>query len=105
MAAVALELHVNANMLRRWVMQSRAAEAKRIEAVWPTHLRGPSPGFLPVALTADARLSSTPSTLPTPSLTERAILVRIRKRSSRITIEWPTSAADACAAWLRELIA
>jgi hypothetical protein len=57
---------------------------------------------LPVALADQVRLSST---LPSTSLTERAIRVRIHKGSSRITIEWPTSAADACAAWLRELIA
>ena len=100
-AAVALELHVNANMLRRWIKQSRVAEPKRVEAVRPTRLLGPSPGFLPVAPTDHVRLSSPPS----PSLTERAIRVRIRKGSSRITIEWPTSVADACAAWLRELIA
>jgi hypothetical protein len=92
-------------MLRRWIKQSRAAEPKRVEAVRPTSLLGPSPGFLPVAVTDHARLSSTPSTLPMLLLTERAILAHIRKRSSRITIEWPTSVADACAAWLRELIA
>jgi transposase-like protein len=104
-AAVALELHVNANMLRRWIKQSRVAEPKRVEAVRPARLLGPSPGFLPVALTDHVRLGSTPTTTPSPSLTERAIRVRIRKGSSRITIEWPTSVADACAAWLRELIA
>ncbi len=75
-------------MLRRWIKQSRVAEPKRVEAVWPIRLLGPSPGFLPVALADHVRLSSPPS----PSLTERVIRVRIRKGSSRITIEWPTSA-------------
>jgi hypothetical protein len=65
-AAVALELHVNSDVLRRSIEQSRAAEPRRVETVRPTRLLGPSPGFLPVALTDHGRLGSTPSTLPTP---------------------------------------
>ena len=35
---------------------------------------------------------------------ERPIRVQVRRRGLRVTIEWPTMAADHCAAWLKELL-
>ena len=90
-AAVALELQLNANMLRMWIKHSRSA-VLQIEGPAPTR------AFLPVPLTD-------PATSPSLSSPERSIRVRIRKGTAQITIEWPTSAAGACALWLRELIA
>jgi transposase-like protein len=93
-AAVALELQLNANMLRTWIKQSPS------EAVIPKPMPPPeqapttTPAFLPVPL---------PARTESPS-TERPIRVHIRKGRSRITIEWPTTAAGACATWLRELL-
>jgi transposase-like protein len=94
-AAVALELQLNANMLRTWIKDSAtpSAIAKAIPA-----LEGPttSTAFVPLQIETRAETVSTS--------TERPIRVHIRKGRSRITIEWPATAAGACAVWLRELL-
>jgi len=86
-AGVALERQINANLLRRWVKEAAGKAAGAM-----TSLRGPA--FLPVAVTAPVR--SAPL--------ERPIRVQVRRRGLRVTIEWPTTAAEHCAAWLKELL-
>jgi transposase len=94
---VALELQLNANMLRTWIKESGAASviARSITAL---ALPTTSAAFLPLKI----------ATRTAPALTstsaERPIRVHIRKGKSRITIEWPATAAGACASWLRELL-
>ena len=88
MAAVAMANGINANLLRRWVLMSQASAAvtRRIELTpAPTHA-----GFIPVPMPAAAE--------PTP------IRINVQRGSTTITVSWPTSAADACASWLRELL-
>jgi len=92
-AAIALELQLNANMLRAWIKESGAAPAVPAMA-----LPLAKPAFLPLSIEARAEPASTSTS------TERPIRVHIRKGRSRITIEWPTTAAGACATWLRELL-
>jgi transposase len=96
-SAVALELQVNANMLRRWIKQSASPAPERMRLRDTRVLPLSSAGFLPVPLGGRSE--------PTPAMPERSIRVHIRRGSTRITIEWPTSAAGACATWLRELTA
>lgn len=96
-SAVALELQLNANMLRTWITRSSSVSPASPRSSAPRSLPAPETGFLPVQLGG----ASAPMTGAT---TERSIRVQIRKGHSRITIEWPTSAAGACAAWLRELM-
>lgn len=92
-AAVALELQLNANMLRAWIKESGAAPAVPAMA-----LPLPKPAFLPLNIEARAEPASTSMAA------ERPIRVHIRKGRSRITVEWPATAAGACATWLRELL-
>jgi transposase len=92
-AGVALELQLNANMLRSWIKESGAAPAVPAMA-----LPLPKPAFLPLSIEARAEPASTSTSA------ERPIRVHIRKGRSRITIEWPAAAAGACATWLRELL-
>jgi transposase len=91
-AGIALERQINANLLRRWIK-----EAVSKSALAPS-TRGSSQekplAFLPVAIT-----TSKPAGEP-----QRPIRVQVRKRSLRVTIEWPTAASGSCAAWLRELL-
>ena len=90
-AAVALERQVNANLLRRWVKEATRRTAVTVSVVAP---QVPAPAFVPVAIAA-----------PKPTRqAERPIRVQVRKRGVRIAIEWPVTAADCCAAWLRELL-
>jgi transposase len=86
-AGVALERQVNANLLRRW-----AKDAAGKTAVAMTASRAPA--FLPVAVAVQGR------TAPL----EGPIRVQVRRRGLRVTIQWPTMAADHCAAWLKELL-
>lgn len=96
-AAVALDLQINANMLRAWI--KRSASAPVIPTAVPTATQPVSTAaFLPLKLESPV---ATTSTAPSP---ERAIRVHIRKGGSRITIEWPVAAAGSCAVWLRELL-
>jgi transposase len=92
-AAIALERQVNANLLRKWVKDAggMAAPAKVVAA---TELAGVPASFVPVKV--EPRND--------PAREERPIRVHIRKGRSRITIEWPATAAGSCAGWLRELL-
>lgn len=94
-AAVALELQLNANMLRTWMNKS-AAESAIPRAITGPGLPARSAAFLPLKLGTRTEPASTSA--------DRAIRVHIRKGRSRITIEWPVTAAGACAMWLRELL-
>lgn len=91
-AGVALERQVNANLLRRWVKEAgaQALVASVIAASAPE----PASSFMPL------RISVPKDT----AREERPIRVHIRKARTRITIEWPASAAAACAVWLKELL-
>ena len=96
-AAVALELQLNANLLRTWIKKSAAASAI------PRAITGPalptmSAAFVPLKMETRTELGSTGTSA------QRPIRVHIRRGGSRITIEWPVTAAGACATWLRELL-
>ena len=90
-AAVALARGLNANLLRRWVLQ-----AERGTLLVPTRSPAPSApeenpgGFVPVALSSSA--------------TEAAIRIEVRRGASTVSVQWPASAARECALLLRELM-
>jgi len=90
-AAVALHHGLNANMLRKWVIEAehklparrpapKAAQADDVSSVPPT--------FVPLALPAAA--------------VEGDIRVELQRAGTTVSITWPASAARDCAAWLRD---
>jgi len=87
-AAIALANGVNANLLRRWIL-----DADQL----PTERRVQTIAGAPVAA----------SFIPVP-LAERAappdIRIELRRGATTISVTWPTSAAADCAAWMRELL-
>jgi transposase len=89
MAAVAMAHGINANLLRRWVHE-RAQPP--IDAV--TVSEKPV-GFIELPMPA-------PPAPPAPST--EPIRIEVRRGSATIALTWPASAADACAAWMRELL-
>jgi transposase len=90
LAGVALERQVNANLLRRWVKEAAGKNAvARIAPLSPSS----TPAFLPVAITR-----------PKSSVVDRPIRVQLRRGSLRVRIEWPSSAAESCASWLKGLV-
>jgi transposase len=87
-AAVALSRGLNANLLRRWVV-----EAERTGA----------PAARPASPTLETRSTFVPVALPPPT-TEPVIRMELRSGSGAVIVQWPVSAAAECAAVLRELM-
>lgn len=93
MAAVAMGLGINANLLRRWVRDAEMGSAAA--SLQPL-----------VALQAPAKTSAAafvPMQLPA-SGAAPAISIELRRGATAINVSWPAEAADACAAWMRELL-
>lgn len=91
-AAVALARGLNANLLRSWI---RLAErAKTVIAIQPLRANSggrPEETFVPVEL-------------PTAGATSGVIRIDIRRKDRRVSIEWPASAAQACAVVLQGIL-
>ena len=88
-AAVALANGLNANLVRKWVIEAhpRGLPASR-SASTPEGLP-PGPTFVPLAL-------------PTSSAASGAIQIELRRGETTVSVSWPVSAAGECAAWLKE---
>jgi transposase len=90
-SAVALSRGLNANLLRRWLVEAERSKAPiAIQRTAPTPVPEPTDGFVPVMLT------SKPVDSP--------IRIEVRRKGGRVSIEWPASAAHECALLLRELM-
>src|SRR5579864_1459795 len=90
-AAAALERSMNANVLRRWVVEAECAEGilTRPSALLPS--RGPSAKGSFVALpTPPKAVDATP------------ITIELRRGTMTLSVQWPGSAVRECAMWLRE---
>jgi transposase-like protein len=87
-AAIAMANGVNANLLRRWVIDADHLPDARPASNVTTAASAPS--FLSVPLSA---------AVATPD-----IRIELRRGTTSISVTWPTSAAADCAAWMRELL-
>lgn len=89
MAAVALRHGLNANMVRKWVIDRERCEG------------GAAP---PVAVPSRAPPAFVPLELPglTPAPADGEIRIEVRRATTTVTIAWPVMAASDCAVWLRE---
>ena len=88
MAAVALANGLNANMLRKWVQESEWYPGEgRAES---PALRSAAPDFIALPMPA------------APAHTD--IRIELQRAGTTIHVNWPSSAAAECAAWLRELL-
>lgn len=97
-AAVALANGLNANLVRRWVLESDPAH-KPVT-------RGASPQALSPGLPLPPAPSPSPDFVPLALNTSGAdIRIELRKGDQRITVLWPLSAAAQCLSalqdWLR----
>jgi len=99
-AAVAQANGLNANMVRKWVIdaEARPAQVPTPDPVGPAPADGkPTPStpqsFLPLALRAPAA--------PMPG---DEIRIELQRGATAIKVAWPSTAAADCAAWLRELL-
>jgi transposase len=92
-AAAALERSINANVLRRWVV-----EATRAQSTPPTPKALPAP---PSALSKERFL---PVPLTTRAADGTSIKVEVRRGALTVSVQWPSSAVHECAMWLREVL-
>lgn len=86
MAAVALEHSLNANLLRKWVIDAEQAGPRAPAA--PEEVHAPTPMFVPLALTAPP--------------VEGEIRIELQRSGTTVSIVWPAAAAANCAAWLSD---
>ena len=99
-AAVALANGLNANMVRKWVIDAETRPARALSAdpggpapVGDKPTPSAPPSFLPLALRATAA--------PMPA---EEIRIEVQRGATAIKVTWPSTAATDCAAWLRELL-
>jgi transposase len=91
-AAVAMSRSVNANLLRRWVVEAERATAR--PSAQAKALPGPpieAQRFVPVALEK-------------PAASDTRIRIEVRRGATTVIVEWPPSAARECAEWLSGLV-
>lgn len=88
MAAVALAHSLNANMLRKWVIDAESALPPKPKAAPAQEVPMPGPTFVPLALPA--------------ATIEGDIRIELQRAGTTVTLVWPASAARDCAAWLRD---
>jgi transposase len=116
-AAVALSYGLNANLVRKWLVGRGlkrtgipAPVAAKISAAattppTATPLLAADARFLPIELAVPvpaARAEPVRQVDTTPVLPD-SIHVELRRGALHLSVRWPSSAADGCTAWLREL--
>jgi transposase len=93
-AAIALANGLNANMLRRWVVESSQGRKSQLATIAKPPLTAlANPDFIPVQLA------------PSPSAHAADIRIELQHGTTGINIHWPMSGASQCAQWLREVLA
>ena len=85
-AAVALANGMNANLLRRWIKMAQSRE----NLVTAMSASLPVEGFVPLSM-------------PSPG-SDRDVRIELSRGAMSIKVNWPISAAGACALWVREVM-
>jgi len=88
MAAVALAHSLNANMLRKWVIDAQNVLPPKPKTAPAQDVPMPGPTFVPLALPARS--------------VEGEIRVELQRGGTTVTLVWPAVAARECAAWLSD---
>jgi len=85
-AAVALANGMNADLLRRWIQMAQSRE----NLVTAMAASLPVEGFVPLSM-------------PSPG-SDRDVRIELSRGAMLIKVNWPISAAGACALWVREVM-
>lgn len=80
---------INANLLRRWVHERAQAPVDAVA------VSDKPVGFIALPM---------PSSPARPTPAGEPIRIEVRRGTTTIALTWPAGAADACAAWMRELL-
>ena len=92
-SAEALKRSMNANVLRRGVVEAERAEGTV-----------PSPRALPAPVSVPAKGSFIALPGPAKGVDESPITVEVHRGAMTVSIQWPRSAVHECAMWLREVL-
>ena len=93
-AAIALANGLNANMLRRWVVESSQGRNGQLATITkPPVTALATPDFIPVKFA------------PPPAAQAADIRIELQHARGAIQIHWPMVASNQCAQWLREVLA
>jgi transposase-like protein len=93
-SAIALANGLNANMLRRWVVQSSQGRQGQLATTTKPPLPvQTSPDFIAVKFA------------PSPPTQTPDIRIELQHARGAIQIHWPMAASNQCAQWLREVLA
>lgn len=90
-AAAALERSINANLLRRWVIEAERTEASRLAPAKP-------------AMEVAGRESFIALPLPAQPADDTPIRIEVRRGTMTLCVQWPRSAMQECSIWLREVL-
>lgn len=92
-ASIALANGLNANMLRKWVIDAEQRGAQGKPSGSAPVVASPArevPGFVPLQLPAPQGPAD--------------IRIELQRGATRVTLTWPVNAAADCATWLRETL-
>jgi hypothetical protein len=93
-AAIALANGLNANMVRRWLVESsQLGDCQLTKVTTPRMPERASAGFIPVEYG------------PPPPTQAADIRIELQHGSTAVQIHWPVGASSQCAQWLREVLA
>jgi transposase-like protein len=93
-AAIALANGLNANMLRRWVVESSQDGNSNLTTITkPLPPTQAQPDFIPVKCA------------PLPSAQSADIRIELQHARGAMQIHWPMAASSQCAQWVREVLA
>jgi transposase-like protein len=96
-AAIALANGLNANLVRRWVVESsQRGDSVRSKAPTAGALGHGNPTFVPVRFEPIA---------PPPNVSQTDIRIELQQGATTVHIRWPIGASSQCAQWLREVLA
>ena len=96
-ASVALVNGLNANMLRRWVVEAERVSAVAVSGQGAIAVSATTAGNLPAFVAV--QMPASPAAPAPPD-----IHIELSRGPTTIVMRWPASQAGACAVWLREML-
>lgn len=82
---------VNANLLRRWVVEQERKQTLVVRQPQGAAEAADKQAFLPIQFATHA-------------VSEPEIRIELRRGATTVNVSWPSCASAACAAWLREIL-
>ena len=98
-ASVALSRGLNANLLRRWVIEAER-DGRRARVVAPAPGGDLTPAQPALAFVPLSLAPPVPAAAGAPA----DICIELRRGETTVTVTWPSGAAAECASWMRELL-